>query len=384
MNDDLQKALQSTCEVAAAHAGQADATAAFPVDALDEMRRTGLLGLLVPASHGGAGGDLDDLVEATMALGRVDLSVALIFTMHCQQVSVLARYGGQRLCEQVLPAIADGKVYLGSVTTAPGTGGHLLSSPSAARRTGTELHLDRTAPIVTGGRHADAFLVTMQSPDAISPAQVDLVYASRDQLELEVTGNWRPLGMRATESVPMRLRGTVADWQVVGGRGAFAAMASEHFAPLAHIGWSAAWLGTAAGAYSRVLQHIRGTAGKGQFDPGSELLLSRLANARARLETVHALVRHTVAVLTAGPDVDAAPVQLLVNTLKVVSAEECFKTVDELVELVGLRHGYLTGSPLRLELALRDLRSASLNYANDRLRLSSGALTLRDTGVRFA
>jgi acyl-CoA dehydrogenase len=161
-------------------------------------------------------------------------------------------------------------------------------------------------------------------------------------------------------------------------------MASEHFAPLAHIGWSAAWLGTAAGAYSRVLQHIRKPAGQQQFNPGSELLLSRLANARARLEIIHALLRHAVVVLAADSDVDAPPVQLLINTLKIESADECFRVVDELVELVGLRHGYLTGSPLRLELALRDLRSASLNYANDRLRLSNGALTLMDTGVRFA
>lgn len=384
MNDDLREALRLTCAVADQHAAQADAAAAFPEAALDEMRRTGLLGLLVPARYGGAGGELGDLVEAGMALGRVDLSVALIFAMHCQQVAVLDRYGAERLRRHVLTAVAEGKVYLGSVTTAPGTGGHLLSSDSTAVRAGTDLRLDREAPIVTGGRHADAFLVTMGTPDAISPAQLDLVYASRDQLELEVTGGWSPLGMRATESVPMRLRGSVPDWQVVGGRGGFRTIASEYFAPLAHIGWSAAWLGTAAGAYSRVLRHIRNPTRRGQFDPGSELLLSRLATTRSRLEVVHALLRHTVRVLGNGSDTAAAPVQLLSNTLKVASAEECYRVVDELVELVGLRHGYLTGSPLRLELALRDLRSASLNYANDRLRLSNGALSLLDADVRFA
>lgn len=384
MNDDLQEALRQTCAVAGEHAAQADASAAFPEEALDEMRRTGLLGLLVPTRYGGAGGDLGDLVEAGMTLGRVDLSVALIFTMHCQQVATLERYGSQKLREHVLPAVADGKLYLGSVTTSPGAGGHLLSSDSAAQRSGDDLRLDRQAPIVTGGRHADAFLVTMGTAGAVSPAQIDLVLAYRDQLELEVTGDWRPLGMRATESVPMRLRGSVPDWQVVGGRGSFGVIAAEHFAPLAHVGWSAAWLGTATGAYSRVLRHIRSPSRRGQFDPGSELLLSRLATARSRLEVIHALLRHTVAVLTTRADTCATPVQLLVNTLKLHSSQECYRVVDDLVELIGLRHGYLTGSPLRLELALRDLRSASLNYANDRLRLSNGALSLMDADVRFA
>jgi acyl-CoA dehydrogenase len=52
--------------------------------------------------------------------------------------------------------------------------------------------------------------------------------------------------------------------------------------------------------------------------------------------------------------------------------------VEELIELVGLRHGYLRNQPLALERALRDLRSASLNYGNDRLHLANGSLSLLD------
>jgi acyl-CoA dehydrogenase len=375
--------LALTCAVAEEHASTTDAAAAFPDEALTAMRQTGLLGLMVPAEFGGGGGSLTDLVDTTIALGKADLSVAMIFAMHCQQVVVLARHGGDRLRRAVLPAVADGKVYVASVTTEPNKGGHLLTSESPVDRDGDVLRVDRQAPVVTGGRHADGFLVTMRSPDATSPAQVDLLYAMRDQLVLDVIGDWSPLGMRATESVPMRLRGTVAPWQVVCSHGGFRAIAAELFAPLGHIGWAAAWLGTAAGAYGRVLRHLRGD-GRGQFNPSSELALARLAGVRARLDVVHALLRHTVSVVESGTDVTAAPVQLLVNTLKTEASTGCFAAVDELVELTGLRHGYLTGSPLRLERAFRDLRSASLNYGNDRLRLANGALALMDTGVHLA
>jgi hypothetical protein len=54
------------------------------------------------------------------------------------------------------------------------------------------------------------------------------------------------------------------------------------------------------------------------------------------------------------------------------------------VEAVGLRHGYLRDSPSRLEQALRDLRSAPLNYSNDRLHLADGQLCLLDPDVHFA
>jgi acyl-CoA dehydrogenase len=40
-------------------------------------------------------------------------------------------------------------------------------------------------------------------------------------------------------------------------------------------------------------------------------------------------------------------------------------------------------SPLRLERAFRDLRSAALNYANDRLLRANGILQLTDREVQL-
>jgi acyl-CoA dehydrogenase len=377
--------VDEVCRAAAEHACQSDQDARFPCDALDAMRKTGLLGLMVPVEFGGGGGTLTDLADATIRLARVDMSVAMIFTMHCQQVVALARYGSRRLLEQVLPAITAGQVYLASVTTEAGKGGHLLTSASPAELTDDgALWIDREAPMVTGGMHADGFLITMQTPGATSPARVDLVYASRDQLRLDRRGDWQPLGMRATESVPMRLTGSVPDWQVIGQPGEFRSIATQTFAPVAHIGWAAAWLGAAAGAYSRLVRYARSEAGRRQLDPSSHLVLLRLAAPRARLEVVNALLRHSISVAGGQEDLSSAPVQLLLNTLKVRAAEECFAAVNELVLLSGLRHGYLTQSPLWLERTLRDLRSASLNYSNDRLLLACGSLALMDSEVRLA
>jgi acyl-CoA dehydrogenase len=213
---------------------------------------------------------------------------------------------------------------------------------------------------------------------------VSLVYAARDQLEIETLGGWQPLGMRATQSVPMRLAGQVPADQVVGEHGGFREIVAATFGPLAHIGWSAAWLGAAAGALSRILHHLRSPQGRKQFDAGSELLLTRLARIRGRLDLVNALLRHTVAVFDGRSYIADPSVQLLTNALKIHAAEQCFAAIDEMVELVGLRHGYMQGSPLFVERVFRDLRSASLNYGNDRLYLANGSLTLLDRQVRLA
>jgi acyl-CoA dehydrogenase len=378
---DTTTSLAEVRSVVRKHAGETDREASFPEEALAALRGSGLLGLLVPASYGGMGATVPEMLKASAELARDCLSVGMIFTMHCQQVAALVRYASPRLRAAVLPRVARGEVYLGSVTTDQGSGGNLLSASSGLTADASTLRVDRFAPVVTGGMHADGFLITMRAPGTSSTHEVSLVYADRDQLDATVVGSWNPMGMRATHSVPMKLVGDIPVDQLLGEHGTFRHIALHTFAPLAHLGWASCWLGAADGALARTVQLLR--AERDRRDLGSELLLHRLSRARQRLDTVYALVRHASDVLAdAATDVSTPPVQLLLNAVKITSSEQCPAAVDELVELVGLRHGYLRDSELALERVLRDLRSASLNYSNDRLHAADGALTLMDKEVR--
>lgn len=387
---DVDQVLPDVLEVVREHATATDEAAEFPVAALEALRRSGLLGLLVPAEHGGLGGTVRDMLEVSDRLSRECMSVGMIYAMHCQQVATLVEYAGEELRGTLLPRIAKGEVYIASVTTEPGKGGHLLTSESPLAGDGDWLHLERMAPIVTGGAHADGFLITMLAPDADSPGRVSLVYADRDQLDLTTLGGWDPLGMRATHSLPMKIVGDVPASQVVGAHGEFRDISTRVFAPLAHLGWATCWLGAAAGALSRTLRLLRSPEERKKRDLQSELLRVRLSRIRQRLDTVHALIEHGLTGYNGqadgaeGVDLSAPPVQLLLNAVKLTASEECHAAVDDLVELIGMRHGYLRGSDLALERALRDLRSAPLNYANERLQLADGALTLMDPEVHFA
>jgi acyl-CoA dehydrogenase len=378
----LAERVAAVAHVAALEADATDRAAAFPEAALAEMRATGLLGLLVPQELGGLGGSVDDLVETSITLGRTDLSVAMVFAMHCQQIAAIDRCAAPDLRERLLTRVARGELYIGSVTTEAGKGGHLLTSQAALPQTGDGLQLDRFAPVVTGGGVADGYLVTMRSPEAVGEHEVSLIYADRDQVQVTVAGGWDPLGMRASHSVPMRLHGSIPADQVVGRHGAFREVATQVFAPMAHLGWSACWLGTAAGAFSRVLTMLRSPQGRAAYDLSSPLLLHRLSSVRADVDTVHALLRHTAGAVTTTADLSRPRVQLLLNALKLTASVRCHAAVDLLVDVVGMRHGYLRDSPTGLERALRDLRSASLNYSNDRLHQADGQLALLDPEVR--
>jgi alkylation response protein AidB-like acyl-CoA dehydrogenase len=379
---DLAQRLAAVTRVAEQHLERTERDAAFPEEALAQLRDTRLLGLQVPREEGGLGGTLGDLIEAGMVLGRTDMSLAMIFVMHCQQAEAVVRHAASPLREELIPLLAAGKLYLASVTTESGKGADLFRSEAPLHETDGTLEVDRAVPISSGSA-ADGFLITMRSPHATADHHVSLVYAHRHQLQVEVAGQWNPMGMRATHSLPLRLSGRISDHQVIGEHGAFHRIVQSVFGPLAHIGWSAAWLGTACGALSRVLHLLRDPAGRKRFDLGSPLLLTRLSRARQRLETVHALLRRTQQLAESGTDWSLTSHQLLLNNLKITAAEECHAAVDELIDAVGLKHGYLQDSPTRLEKALRDLRSAVLNYSNDRLHLADGRLCLLDPDVRF-
>lgn len=388
MSTDTSARVAAVLPVLRAHAGEIDEHATFPTAGLDALARQGLLGLLVPAEHGGLGGDLTDLVAVAADLAAGCMSTALVWAMHCQQADSLVRFATPWLAGHVLPRIAAGEVYLASVTTEPGKGGHLLTGVAPLERTGDLLRLDRDAPVVTGGLHATGFLITMRASDEATANQLSLVYADRDQLDLTRATDWDTLGMRGTESVGLRISGAVPAHQVVGEPGGFRTVAVESMAPVGHLAWAACWLGTARGAFADLVSWLRSDRRSRSIDLSSDLVAERLARIRMDLELVsgylHRVTGEITALRAAGESLSGTDTQIHLNTLKVTSAELTFRAVDRMVGLAGLTAGYRRDSPLALERRFRDLRSASLNYADDRLLTSTGALTVLDRAVRLA
>ncbi len=383
----VPSAVEHVTPVLRANAGTCDADARFPVESLGALRRHGLMGLLVPERFGGMGADLATFVAVAMELSASCLSTGQIWAMHCFQVDALVRYGSAELQADLLPRIAAGEVYVASVTSERGRRADLFTAASPL--TGDEEHVvvERSAPVVTGGEHADGFLITMRASPVARESEVSLVYADRADLRITAAGEWNAVGMRATASVGLDLTGSVAPRNVVGGPGRFPEIARESMVPLSHLGWSACWLGTARGA----LGELQRWAAKSRVDRGrgdaarSDLFYERLGRIRVALELVSAYLNRSCEEVTRaradGASLDAPSLRLHLNTLKVAAAELTFRAIDDMVQLAGLRAGYLKDSPLALERHFRDLRSASLNHADDALRVGVGALSMLDRGI---
>jgi acyl-CoA dehydrogenase len=370
-----------------AHAAGHDESATFPRESVEALRRNGLMGLLVPAEYGGPQADLATFVEVAQGLSAHCLSTGQIWAMHCFQVDAIVRYGSPELKSDLLPRVVAGEVYIASVTSERGRKADLFNASSPLDVDGDRVVIDRAAPVVTGGDHADGYLITMRASPTARESDVSLVYADRAELRTETVGEWNALGMRATESIGMTLKGSVPTHNVVGGPGRFAEIARESMVPISHLGWSACWLGAARGAMSDLVRWTaKSGSGRSRGDGGrSDLFYERIGRIRVALELVSAyLTRVREEVERARREnatLDSPRSQVQLNTLKIATADLTFQAVNHMMDLAGLRGGYLKDSELALERHFRDLRSASMNHANDTLTVGVGALSMLDRGV---
>jgi acyl-CoA dehydrogenase len=385
VSETVADAARRVAIVAGEHAADVDTEGRWPHEAWAALVDNGLAGLMVPANLGGPGGDLHQMSEAAVLIAGGCASTALAWVMHCQQVVTVMRHADPGLRRKVAATVLDGG-YLASVTTEPRVGRSQMRAVTALATEADSVSFERQAPLVTGLGVAGGFLMTLRSGDEAAETNVSLVYAGRDQVVLNPTGSWSPMGMRGAVEGPVTIRGRVSTSNLVGGLGGFQSVATQTFIPTIHVGWAAGWLGVARAALSQALSMLRSSGRAGAISR-SEPALARLGGIRAALDTVSGLLWSTVAQVQrrwqAGESLDRGDLQIQLNSLKVVAAEQCYCAVDQLFEIVGLESGYLGGDGGALARAARDLRSASLNVRNDRLLATSGALALVDQQVHL-
>jgi acyl-CoA dehydrogenase len=381
--------LSELCGALAANAAKVDRAGDFAVGSLALLQQSALMGMIVPARFGGQGATHFELIDITQQLGKACLSSAIIFAMHCQQVAVLVHHAPDDVREIHLRRLCREQHFIASVTTELGKGGALTSTRAALEASQDGYELNRLAPIVTGGAAAGAFLITMRrGPDA-PQSDTCLVYLPAERISQSPVGEWKALGMRGTGSGGLQLSARVYPGDILNLDSGFQDIAIETMIPFGHFAWSSAWLGAAKGALEDVARLLRDPAGRRGFDFQSDLLWDRLGRVQMKIDSAEAFLSHAANAygesLARGrrQELRSPRFQMLINGLKVFCSETTFDAVNDLVELVGLRYGYLQNEETRLEQRLRDLRSASLMYRNDRLTTVNGKLCLLGAGARL-
>jgi len=354
-------------ETAARYADEVDREGRVPIEAIAGAKAERLMAVLAPRELGGEGASHRDVVEACYMLGQACGSTALIFAMHQVKVACIVRHSrGSAWHQAFLRRLAAEQLLLASSTTEGQSGGNVRSSDAAVMLEGGRMRLTRDASVISYGEAADVVVTTARrSPEAAASDQV-LVVLQKEDYRLTRNRDWDTLGMRGTVSAGFQLEAEADPAQIL--PEPYERIHRESMVPSAHLFWSAAWAGIAAGAVERARRHLSKSARsmEGKAPPSTPHLM----RAMSALRSLRAVIATTTSRFEAIKDERAAlglmEFQNAITLLKVEASELAVEAVTCALRSAGLS-GYRNDGEVSLGRHLRDVLSAPSMISNDRI-----------------
>ncbi|KXU91116.1 acyl-CoA dehydrogenase [Paraburkholderia monticola] len=377
-------AAQRCAAIAAQHADAVDREARFPLEAFEALKGERLLSAMVPAEYGGAGLSLADIGAICETLAQGCGSTAMIYAMHQIQVACIDSHRGASAWQaHLLSQLAEQQWLLASATSEETIGGNMRTSACSVELDGARFRIEKLAPTISYGAHADGILVTARrTADAAASDQV-LIVALRADTQLERRGGWDAMGMRGTCSEGFRLVATGQAEQILATP--FAEIADQTMLPVSHTLWASVWTGIAADAVNRAKTFFRAQARAtpGTIPPAGLRLaeaVGLLQMMQARLSVALDAARAAHQAREGAAQADAPLAAMLgfasdMNTLKTSISTTALQVVQEVLMICGMA-GYKNGTPYSVGRHLRDLHSAPLMINNDRIAQNTASLLL--------
>jgi acyl-CoA dehydrogenase len=373
---DLTGRARAAAAVAESNATAVDAEARFPREAITEIRKQRLLGIMIPQSLDGEGARLAEVIDVCYILGQSCSSTALIYAMHQIKIACIVRHArGSAALETIMRRIASEQLLLASSTTEGQAGGNIRSSAAAIEREGDQVTLDRQATVISYAVEADGIVTTARrAGDATASDQVLLVLMKADYT-LERLQVWDTLGMRGTQSEGFTLRAKASAQQVLADP--YEKIHAQTMVPYAHLLWGAVWAGIAAAATAKAQAFIRHAARKssGQMPPGAAHLTECLMSLRTLRGVLASAVRDYEDAMADEKALASVELQSMITLTKVQTSELAVAVVLGALRACGLS-GYRNDTEFSIGRHLRDVLSAPLMINNDRILANSATTSL--------
>jgi alkylation response protein AidB-like acyl-CoA dehydrogenase len=127
---------------------------AYPEEFIEEMKKLGFFGLLVPAEYGGVDVSTACFARVTEELARGWMSLAGAIGGHSVISYLIRTFGTQEQKDTYLPEMADGAIRATMALTEPGGGSDLQAMRTTARPEGDELVITGSKTWISNAAHS--------------------------------------------------------------------------------------------------------------------------------------------------------------------------------------------------------------------------------------
>jgi acyl-CoA dehydrogenase len=366
-------------DVAAKNADLADRNGTFPAPTFEALRGHRMLGLMVPRSLGGEELGLRKIADLCAVLAGACGASGMIYAMHQIKLSSLVAHGMQTDYHRaLLRDVATKQLLIASSTTEAGIGGDMRVSNCAIETAGDRVKLTKQASVLSYATEADIIMATARRGPASAGSDQVLIALRRDDYRLERTAEWNTLGMRGTCSEGFLLTAEAGVEQIF--PKPFHEIAVQSMLATAHVLWASVWFGIATNALSRAHASVRATARRVPADfagplPGAARLAEATAKLQALKSTLVAHIERFEAAKHNDDDLSSLNFAIEMNNLKVMASTMAVNVVQEALLVTGIA-GYRNDGPFSVGRHLRDVLSAPLMVANDRILANTAGLVV--------
>src|SRR5262245_27361366 len=156
-------------DVLAKYAVDVDRDARWPEESISAISQAGLLGLTVPATHGGAGQGPATFARVVCRLSEHCASTAMIYLMHVCATHTIAGAKGFALRDLILKDIVAGRHLSTLAFSEKGSRSHFWAPVSQEVSNGDARRITADKSWVTSAGHADSYIVSTRTANRTEP-----------------------------------------------------------------------------------------------------------------------------------------------------------------------------------------------------------------------
>ncbi len=329
--------------------GRRDESGEFPREAVDKMRRMGLMGLVFPAEYGGGGLDYVSYTIAVEELAKVDAAAAITLLAHMLCSYHIFRFASDQQKKKYLTPMASGEALGAWALTEPEAGSDAAAIKTVASRGTDGWLLNGKKFFITNGSLADTIVVMASTGEGKGSRSISSFIVEAGAPGLRRGKNLNKMGFRSSDTVALFLENVaVPEGNMMGEQDSGFAQTMQVL-DAGRIGLAAMATGIAAGCLEAAVAYARKRCAFGRPIAEHQAIQWMIADMATEIDAARLLVHRAANLFDEGRNFTTEA-----SMAKLFASEMCVRAALKAVQIHG-GHGYIKTHPVE-----RYLREAKL------------------------